>query len=49
MMTTIYILAAIGATSVLITAVVILAALASSVANAIAGWHVPTEGGPRNS
>jgi hypothetical protein len=42
MMITIYILAAIGAISVLVTAVVVLAALAVTVANAIAGWHAPT-------
>ena len=43
MMITIYILAAIGAISVLVTAVMVLAALASTVANAIAGWRAPTE------
>jgi hypothetical protein len=42
MMITIYILAAIGAISVLVTAVIVLAALAVTVANAIAGWHAPT-------
>jgi hypothetical protein len=43
MMITIYILAAIGAISVLLTAVVVLAALAVTVTNAIAGWHAPTQ------
>ena len=42
MMITIYILAAIGAISVLLTAVVVLACLAVSVANVLAGWHAPT-------
>jgi hypothetical protein len=42
-MITIYILATIGAVSVLVTGVVFLACLAVSVANVIAGWHAATE------